>query len=133
MNDKISEKINELVVKSKGIKVLEDLVKYVRALEKDKDVAWKNYHKLRDEYNKDEEIAKLKQTIEDMRKKSFLTLDDVELEAYTKFTTKHYESCYKRKRGTTHVEFFGTGLGNVITVKCSVCDAIEDITNIDNW
>jgi hypothetical protein len=133
MNEQDKEKVRKLLIKSGGSKVLEDLIMYVTAIEDDIDNYRESNRRLREDYNKDDEIVKLKKEIEDIRKKSFLTLDDVELKAYKEFSSKHYESCYKRRRGTTHVEFYGTGLGDVIIVKCPICNETEDITNVDNW
>jgi predicted RNase H-like nuclease (RuvC/YqgF family) len=83
-----------------------------------------------DNFNRDEEISKLKGKIATIREKSlYISLSNKELESYNNFTKKHWEEC----KGSTKVIIEGSGLGDCISLECTKCHTVEDITDVDSW
>ena len=62
------------------------------------------------------------------------TLNEKEQEEYNKFVKKH-ESCEFPSSigGKISLTFTGTGLGDIIEVRCNCCGKTKDITDISNW
>ena len=91
------------------------------------------------EWNKDEEIQKLKEQNDWIYKHALCTnLSDKEIASMNAFRKKHYETCcgngkYKSKGNTWRYEISGTGIGHIIKIQCSECGVWEDVTDIDNW
>lgn len=116
------------------LKIIDDLSICVKTLIEDKERAWESHHKLREEYDKDEEVSKLKQELEDLRNRAYLVLNENEQKALKEFSRLHYDKCYKKHKGrTTHIEFYGTGIGDVIIAKCPCCGDAKDISDVDSW
>lgn len=62
---------------------------------------------------------------------SVITLSKKEYEAEKAFRQKHYESC---SNGNHYVyDLLGTGFSLIVKIKCPVCGAEEDITDISSW
>lgn len=61
------------------------------------------------------------------------SLNEKEVEAYTKFQNKHYELHNEIKSCGCSVIFTHTGIGLGKTVQCNVCGEKQDITDYDNW
>lgn len=62
---------------------------------------------------------------------SVITLSKKEHEAEKAFRQKHYESC---SNGNHYVyDLLGTGFSLIVKIKCPVCGAEEDITDISGW
>ena len=98
-----------------------------------------NMQKVLQEWNKDEELQKLRQEKEDIYKHSLLTnLSDKEISNLATFRDKHYRTCcgngqYKSKGNEWIYTIGGTGLGHIIKITCPECGVTEDVTDIDNW
>ena len=65
-------------------------------------------------------------------------LNEKEVERWGKFDKKHRKKCGKGKNdsiGTSCIEtvFVGTGIGDIVTVRCSKCGKEKDITDYDRW
>ena len=99
----------------------------------------KEMQKTLNEWNKNEEIQKLKEEKEYITSHCFLGgLSDKEIAAIKEFKNKHYKTCcgngkYKSKGNTWRYEISGTGIGHMIKIQCPECGVIQDITDIDNW
>lgn len=91
------------------------------------------------EWNKDEEIQKLKEEKKYITSHCLLNgLSDKEIAAIKDFKEKHYKTCcgngkYKSKGNTWRYEISGTGLGHIIKIQCPECNEWLDVTDIDNW
>lgn len=79
------------------------------------------------EWNKDEEIKKLKNEIAYCRKHSLLQLTDKSKEKLDAFTLKHIHS------HTFIYEITGTGIGSIVKVSCDKCGETIDITDAESW
>ena len=106
--------------------MLKQLKDYIDLLKKDKEA----YAKELREYNKDEEIVKLKKEIERLYDNSIHICVGNEKEMYNEFKTKHYKSC---GTSNTIIELTPTGIGTAIKVKCPICGEEVDITDTDCW
>ena len=89
-------------------------------------------------YNKDEEIQKCQMAVKDTISHSLFVMSDKEKKANAEFKNKHYKMCaeplHNKAKGNTYIyELTGTGIGTVIKIKCPICGAEEDITDMDNW
>lgn len=94
------------------------------------------YKKLR-EWNKDEEIQKLRDEISELRKNSLLMLSDSERDAIQDFKRKHYDmhsEQYQKGAGSTYIyRISGTGFGHCITIECPLCHGLLDATDTSVW
>lgn len=79
------------------------------------------------EWNKDEEIQKLKNEIAHYRKHSLLQLTDKSKEKLDAFTLKHIHS------HTFIYQITGTGIGSIVKVSCDKCGEEIDITDAESW
>lgn len=62
------------------------------------------------------------------------SLDEKESKEYKDFCKKHRECEFvSTTGGKISITFTPTGLGNIVSVKCSGCGEIKDITNTDAW
>lgn len=89
-------------------------------------------------WNKDDELQKLRNSNEWLHKHSLLTVSDKEMESLRAFRDKHYEMCcgngkYKSKGNTWIYTISGTGIGHIIKITCPECGQTEDVTDIDSW
>ena len=106
--------------------MLKQLKDYIDLLKEDKEA----YAKKLREYNKDEEIVKLKKEIERLHDNSIYICIGNEKEMYNEFKTKHYKSC---GTSNTIIELTPTGIGTAIKVKCPICGEAGDITDTNCW
>lgn len=61
-------------------------------------------------------------------------LNEKEQEAYNKFIKKHKNCEFPSSiGGKISLTFTGTGLGDIIEVRCNCCGKTKDITDISNW
>ena len=115
-------------------KILKDLKDEYTWMEKQVDYM----HKEIEEWNKDEEIQKLKKQNKELIAHSFLQLSDKEMESEKAFREEHYKNCAlplkSKAAGNTYIyEITGTGLGTIKKIKCPICGVEKDFTDIDSW
>lgn len=88
------------------------------------------YNRL-EEFNSDEEIQKWKSEAAHIRTHSLHNFSDKELEMYTSFRARHYNSC---NNGDTFViTISGSGISESVEVACPICGAKRNITDIESW
>lgn len=87
--------------------------------------------KLRDEYDKDEDVKRLKDEIEEIKKNSIYIGTNKEREAITNFRKEHYVKCLNRSKFTYTLT--GTGIGTNIEIKCPVCGEARDVSDYESW
>lgn len=115
------------IINNKDIsKKLIEIAEYVKSKE---DLAEERLKRL-EEYNKEEEIVKLKKEIEYLRGNSVAIMSDKEKELYKNFSCRHNEKC---NSSSSEIRVTGTGIGDVIKCFCPKCGEIEDITDITSW
>ena len=90
------------------------------------------------EWNKDTEIQKYKETVKYIRNHSLFIMSDKEFKADKEFREQHYKMCaeplHSKTAGNTYIyELTGTGLGTCITITCPICGQSKDITDTDSW
>lgn len=71
--------------------------------------------------------------IKDLWDRSLLVMTKKEAEAKRAFTKKHYEMHKPMETSKYIYTLTGTGVGTVITIKCPICNAEEDITDDESW
>lgn len=83
------------------------------------------------EYNKDDEIIKLKEENDRIRRNAIDILSDDEAESAKKFRNIHWNKC---KNGNIfQYELIGTGFSTVVKIKCPKCGEELDITDYGCW
>lgn len=82
-----------------------------------------------DEWNKDDEIQKLKRQIEDMRRKSVHIRSEKEMNDETEYLSQHRSKC----SGDMQYLFKGNGIGTWYTLTCEKCGEVKEIDDMDNW
>ena len=128
MDEILNMKINEIICRSENTDAVFDKLKAaVNQLKKDN----KNLTMKLQDYNKDEEIRKREQEIKNIYDHSPIVLTDLESKAWKHFREYHYNKC--GNDGHYIFDIYGTGIGNVIILKCPICDKEEDITDYDSW
>ena len=89
------------------------------------------------EFNRDEEIQMLQESIAHLRKNSLLMLSDSERDKISKFRRDHYERhkyTHLMSSGSTFMyTLTGTGVGNIIEITCPICNETEDVTDLSSW
>ena len=105
----------------------ENIVEYINDCENEKNNALKKL----EEFNKDEEILKLKETLNKSRKNSLLEMSDKEKLAEEEFRKIHYNKCKNGNRFS--YELTGTGIGIIIKISCPICKEEKDITDTSSW
>lgn len=83
------------------------------------------------EWNKDDEIQKVKDLAQYYMGHGLHMLSDKEAERVKTFRNMHYKSCNNGSSFT--FELVGTGIGEAITIVCPVCGQKEDVTDYDTW
>ena len=82
-------------------------------------------------YSSGEKEEEFRIAVEDIRKRSLVSLSPKEYEAKESFIEKHRTKC---KNGTHFIyDLQGCMFGIGIIVKCPVCGEEEDITDMDCW
>lgn len=75
-------------------------------------------------YDKEDEIRSIQQ-------RAITVLSPKEYERDKAFRDRHYQLC---KNGSRFIyDLQGTGIGTVVKIKCPICGAEEDITDIESW
>lgn len=80
-------------------------------------------------FNKDEEIQKLMNEIQELRQKSIYMLNDKEHKDFNIFKEEHGKKCNTYPT----IIINGTGLGDIIKLHCPICNEEKDITDISCW
>lgn len=80
-------------------------------------------------YNKDSEIQKLVNKVNIIRHNSLHISTNKEKEDIKNFSAYHYKKC----KSNSEIIIIGTGIGNVIKVRCTKCKEEKDVTDINNW
>lgn len=106
-------------------KVMKSLEEYIDGLIRDKNL----YKEKVETFNKEVEIKKLKEEINEIRKNSLIILSEKESKDRKAFSEEHFKSC---KSNVIYI-LEGTGIGMGISVKCKKCGVEKDITDVDNW
>lgn len=57
-------------------------------------------------------------------------MNKIELERIDNFRDKHYKKC---KCGKFKITIIPNGIGDSITIKCTICKKKKDIADIDSW
>lgn len=125
MDEILSEKLEELVGTPQSV---------IKSSLQDIDRATKRLIEINKEYlrqiqeyrnGKESHVERINETY------SLANLSKKEYDAEKTFRDKHYKSC---SNGNHYVyDLFGTGFGLIVKIKCPVCGAEEDITDIDSW
>lgn len=112
-------------------KVLEAIKKIDEKKDADLERLREENRKLREEYDKDEEVQKLKAEIDDLCKRSLLIMCENEKVAEKAFRDEHYKKC---KNGNRYIyELTGTGLGTSVVITCPVCGEKKEVTDTSTW
>lgn len=82
-----------------------------------------------EEYDKDEQVAKLLKENQRLRDGSLHNLTEKENEEYKAFKEQHWNSC----QGNTRFILEGTGMGTSVTLQCTKCNRTKNITDYSNW
>ena len=120
------------------VKSIEQICQYLKDVYEVLEEKASYYQQQLSEYNKDVEIQKYKDKIDELYSRSLLLMSDKEAEAEYNFRQRHYEQCAlplnSKSAGSTYIyELTGTGLGTIIKITCPICGQSEDITDIDSW
>lgn len=91
----------------------------------------KELSKMLRDWNKDDEIKKLRDLVEWHRLHSLQTLSDDEFLEIKKFRDAHYNSC--GNSSTYQYELTGTGIGTIIKIRCPKCGQETDVTDYASW
>lgn len=116
----------KIITKPNISKCFEEVDDYIRYIE---DLAAERLKTI-NEYNKDEEISKLKDEISNLKRKSIGFMSEKEYDMYREFVREHNKKCKK-----PNIEFrvSGTSLGSIIKCSCLCCGETIDITDISSW
>lgn len=83
------------------------------------------------QYDENTGIKAKEDEIQSIRQRAITVLSPVEYERCKAFREHHYQTC---KNGSRFIyDLQGTGIGTIIKIKCPVCGAEEDITDVDCW
>ena len=120
------------------VKSIEQICQYLKDVYEVLEEKASYYQQQLSEYNKDVEIQKYKDKIDELYSRSLLLMSDKEAEAEYNFRQRHYEQCAlplnSKSAGSTYIyELTGTGLGTIIKITCPICGQSEDITDLDSW
>lgn len=84
--------------------------------------------KLKD-WNKDEEIQKIKDSIEHVRKNSLYIMSDSEKSEYEDFLQKHKDHTH----GELEFKISCTSIGSALSITCPECGETKTITDYGEW
>lgn len=80
---------------------------------------------------KDVEIKAKEDEIRSIQQRAITVLSPKEYERDKAFRDRHYQLC---KNGSRFIyDLQGTGIGTVVKIKCPICGAEEDMTDIESW
>ena len=123
-----NNEFKNIILKSVNVdidKELNNIKRYVKNLENKNDEL---QNELR-EYNKDKEIQKMKEELDDISNNSVYILNEQEQQDYDRFRKEHWQKC----NGKTEFIISGNEIGNSITCRCGKCGIEEDITDVSTW
>lgn len=129
MNEKIRNLISRFkfdVPEQKALKALDTIKNYIEGSEE-------RVARLRREikdFRKDDEIKKLDDEVNGLRRNAIRVLYGEEIEKNKLFRQKHWNKC---SADSYWYKLTETGLGSAITIKCDVCGEEEDITDATYW
>lgn len=82
-------------------------------------------------YDKEAGIKAKEDEIQSIQQRAITVLSPLEYERCKAFREHHYQTC---KNGSRFIyDLQGTGIGTITKIKCPVCGAEEDITDVDCW
>lgn len=67
-----------------------------------------------------------------MKKSDSFHLNGVELKRYKMFCEEH-KQCVLSTGKEVSIIFIPTSIGTAVSIKCSICGKVGDITDYDNW
>lgn len=94
----------------------------------------KRNQELQKELNEYDKVAGIKakeDEIRSIRQRAITVLSLKEYERDKAFRDRHYQLCKNGSRFIYDIQ--GTGIGTVVKIKCPICGAEEDITDIESW
>lgn len=135
MTYKLSDDTKELIKKMniRGLNIDQELDKikeYIDILEKDKQSYIDDLRKLREEYDKDEEVKQLKERLKFLESNSLYVLSENQNKQIKEFGEKHYAKCNMRYK---RIIVTPTEVGDAIAIECNKCGEKLDLTNYDEW
>lgn len=135
MTYKLSDDTKELIKKMniRGLNIDQELDKikeYIDILEKDKQSYIDDLRKLREEYDKDEEVKQLKEKVEFLESNSLYILSENQKKQIKEFSQKHYDKCHEIYE---YITVMPTEIGIAIGIECSICGEKLNLTNYDEW
>lgn len=89
------------------------------------------FRKKYEDFREDDEIKKLEERLDEVRRYSLHVMNEEEYVADAEFRAAHYMKC--RNGSTFQYELTGTGIGTAISVRCPRCGERKDITSFGNW
>lgn len=81
-------------------------------------------------FRKDEEIQRLEEEIQRIRKLSLLNMTSAERDAVVTFVSIHLRKC--QSPSFSH-ELSGTSIATAIIVRCPICGEEKDVTDYEAW
>lgn len=135
MTYKLSDDTKKLIrlMNIRGLNIDQELDKikeYINILEKDKQGYIDDLRKLREEYDRDEEVKQLKERIEFLESNSLYILSENQNKQIKEFGEKHYAKCHEVYK---YITVTPTEIGIGVDIKCSKCGEELDLTNYDEW
>ena len=106
-------------------KILSDLNKCIQDLKEQNNI----YLNQIKQFNESEEIKALNDKIQNLYIHSIAILNDGQKKLCEKFRNKHYKRC----KGNVEYIISGTGIGDIVKLRCTKCGEIEDITDFNEW
>lgn len=83
------------------------------------------------QYDENTGIKAKEDEIRSIQQRAITVLSPKEYERDKAFRDRHYQLC---KNGSRFIyDLQGTGIGTVVKIKCPICGAEEDITDIESW
>lgn len=82
-----------------------------------------------DNYNKDEEIQKLKNELDNLRNNSLYNMSEKEKQSVKVFVEEHASLC----RGAVQYQVIGSGIGYTLNVHCLKCKVSKAVTDYSQW
>lgn len=135
MTYKLSDDTKQLIKRMniRGLNIDQELDKikeYIDTLEKDKQGYIDDLRKLREEYDRDEEVKQLKERVEFLESNSLYILSKNQKKQIKEFSQKHYDKCRMRYK---RIIVTPTEIGTAICMECSICGEKLNLTNYDEW
>ena len=80
-------------------------------------------------------IKSLKQAVTKEKYLPTWKLSELEYERAKSFTDKHRKCFVNHGLGSNNIEyiFCSTGIGDIVKIRCTECEEVEDVTDIGSW